>query len=488
MKDPDAAAEAAGSFPRRPDAFVRRQVEAGAVEDDHSSDDVHEGRVEALGEFGSDGFAVPAFGEADLHEFLRRQRAVSDALAEQGLPVGFVFSDEHYCGDVPYLGGNTNVGVEQVAGAVGANGFHVIAGLEGGYIAEQLADRAKAKVHKAELLQLADEKYPINAERLEDVLAEAAGGKPVDRIALLTPRQVVPAGVVAYLEGLVGKDNVVDAQPVYYTIKYEKSDREMELIRDANVIADAMLRAMLAVLKPGMLETQVAGWAYLVAKELGSEENGWDVMVGANDANRTLIGKALNRRIGRGDYVHVGVAPKRDGLNSCCRRSLIAVDDPAEVTPEQRYWFDMVEAAYDVGLAKYVEVAQKNLPAKLQEQALVDYFASRADEVSQRVGRPIDLARQKPYTGTHNAGYTECQEFYGAITLESDAPLGRQIVTMLDVALRGVGDRWHDVVIPGFDFVVVENTLGKFGPRVEVFNRLPKNVQPLVGNVDELTG
>jgi hypothetical protein len=56
---------------------------------------------------------------------------------------------------------------------------------------------------------------------------------------------------------------------------------------------------------------------------------------------------------------------------------------------------------------------------------------------------------------------------------------------MLDVALRGVGDRWHDVVIPGFDFVVVESTLGKFGPEVEVFNRVPVNVQGLVGKMPE---
>jgi hypothetical protein len=56
---------------------------------------------------------------------------------------------------------------------------------------------------------------------------------------------------------------------------------------------------------------------------------------------------------------------------------------------------------------------------------------------------------------------------------------------MLDVALRGVGDRWDDVVIPGLDYVVVENTLGKFGPRVEVFNRVPVNVQALVGHPGE---
>ena len=167
------------------------------------------------------------------------------------------------------------------------------------------------------------------------------------------------------------------------------------------------IRAMLAVLKPGLLETQVAAWGYFAARELGAEEMGWDVMVGANEANRTLIGKALNREIRRGDWVHLGVAPKRDGLNSCCRRSVIAVEDPAGVTADQEYWLQLVEDGYQVGLDAYIRVAADASPARLQEQALVDYFAARSEEVSRRLGRPVQLERLKPYTGTHNAGYTE---------------------------------------------------------------------------------
>lgn len=420
------------------------------------------------------------FLRVEKAEFLERSRKVFEALQEQGLEVGLVFSDEHYCGDVPYLGGNTNITVEQVAGVVGRTGFHIVAGLEGGYVAEQLAGRAGAAVHKAELLQLADEKYPVQAERLEDILTAANGGTFPRRIALLTPRQILPASILEYCRELVGEENVVDAQPLYYRIKYEKSEREMELVRDAAVIADAVMEVLLAVLKPGMLETQVAAWGYFAARELGAEELGFDIMVGANEANRSLIGKALNREIRHGDWVHLGVGTKRDGLNACIRRSVIAVPSPAEVTPEQRYWFDLVEEAYRVGCARFREVAEQNAPAYLQEQALVDFFASRAAEVSRRTGRDIRLELQKPYTGTHNSGYTECQEFFGAITLESDQPLGHRIVTMLDVALRGTGNRWDEVVIPGFDYLVIENTLGKFGPRVETFNRLPLNVQPLV--------
>jgi len=417
---------------------------------------------------------------APPEEFKARVHRVNQALRQHGHTVGLVFSDEHYAGDVPYLGRNTNISIEQVAGIVGPDGFHVVAGLEGGYVAEQLADRADAKVHKVELLQLADEKYPIRAERLEDVI-RAAAGKDVDHIALLTPRQVIPAGLVEYLEKLYGREGVVDAQELYFRVKYEKSEIEMRLIADACIIADAMLRAMLAVLRPGRLETEVAAWGAWVGRMLGSERDGFQIMVGANTANRTLIGPALNRKIHEGDWVHLGVAPKRDGLTACLRRSVIAVDSPRKVTADQKYWFDLVEEGYRVGEHWYREVASKQLPARLQEQALVDFFAEHSQEISERIGRKINLAAQKPYTGTHNSGYTECQEFFGAITLDSHEPLGDRIVTMLDVALRGIGDRWHDVVIPGFDFCVVETTLGKYGPKVETLTKFPIHAQELVG-------
>ncbi len=423
-----------------------------------------------------------------LSEYQRRQKAVYLSLRANNFELGLIFSDEHYCGDVGYLAGTTNVSIEQIAGVLGKTGFHLIAGLEGGYVAEQLAPRANAKVHKVELLQLADEKYPIRAERLENVVEAASGKKikEIKKIALLTPKQVIPAAVTEYLYNLFGQSNVVNAQDLFYRIKYEKSDAEMQLIRQACLIADAMMRGMLAVLKPGMLETEVASWAYFIGKQLGSEESGFKVMVGANTANRTLIGEALNREIYENDYVHLGVAPKRDGLNSCIRRSVIATDSPKNLTSDQRYWFDFIEGAFRVGYEKFVDVSEKSLPAKYVEQAIVDFFKSKSEEVSHRIGKKIELEQLKPYSSCHNTGYSECAEYFGAITLESENPLGNQIVNMLDIALRGIGDYWNDIIIPSLDFIVIENTLGKSGKNIETLTKLPLNCQSLVGNVDEL--
>lgn len=416
-------------------------------------------------------------------EFSFRQQQVIQALQMVDIDLGFVYSDEHYCGDVPYLGGCTNISIEPVAGVIGKNGFHILAGLEGGYVAEQLSGRSGAKVHKVEILKLADEEYPVKAEMVEDVIEETCSKKPL-KIGLLTPRAVIPVSIYDYLvQYMGGAEYIVDAQEIYFKIKYEKSDAEMLLLEQSSIICDVMLEGMLSIMEPGMLETEVSAWGYLIAQQMGAEEFGFDIMVTANEANRSLIGKSLNRTIQEGDYVHLGVAPKRDGLTACERATVICVNHPSKVTPEQKFWIDFVEGAYRTGYKAYVHVAENDLPAKLQEQALMDYFADRQNEICARIGKPINLVAQKPYTGTHNAGYTECQEFYGAITLNSNEALGKQIVTMLDVAIRGIGNSWNEIIIPGLDYIVVEKTLGKFDREVRTLNRLPINLQEYVGKV-----
>ena len=150
----------------------------------------------------------------ELEEFKERQRKVIEAIKKEGIDAAFVYSDEHYNGDVPYLAGNTNISIEPVAGVIGKNGFHLIAGLEGGYVAEQLAYRSGEKVHKVELLKLADEEYPVDAENLEDIIEEAVGYKP-SNIGLLTSRSVFPMSIYEFLVNYLGDSSkIVDIQEI----------------------------------------------------------------------------------------------------------------------------------------------------------------------------------------------------------------------------------------------------------------------------------
>ena len=287
--------------------------------------------------------------------------------------------------------------------------------------------------------------------------------------------------LVEWLRERFGPDSIVPANDVYGRIKYEKSDAEMALTRDATAIGDAALRAMLAVLRPGLRGTQVAAWGYFALRELGAEESGVDIMVNTGQANRSLIGKALNNVIQPGDMVHLGVSARRDGLCGCTRRSAVALEPGQSMPAGHRYWLDFVVDAYRAGHEQFIVTSRDSLPAYTIEKAVVDFVAGKSAEVSRRLGRSIDLTRQKPYTCVHNSGYTECMEFYGAVTLASQQPLGHQIVNMLDVAMRGIGNHWNDVIIPDLDYVVVENTFGKYGQRAECLNTVPEDCQPLVG-------
>ena len=465
--------------------------------------------------------------EVPLEEFVERRRKVWQAVSERcGVDAAFAFSDEHYSGDVPYLGGNTNYSVEQVAFGLGPDPMTsgIIAGFEGVYIAGQLAPRAGVPIYPTESLQLADEKYPVEGFSMGDILEKIAG-REVKRIGLLTPRQVIPDGIVANLAQIVGPENVVDAQVPFQEIKNLKSDTEMKLLEDASYVTSLALRVMLAVCEPGMDETEVAAFGDMLGKWMGCERKGFETMAGSDTACVTMIGPALNRGIKAGDeavVMHMGASYKRDGLTACCRRSLFTTGEG--ITPYQAFFRDMVEEAFRVGFEAYVGVCEANSPAWRQEQALIDFFNAKTDEtldmvettfgkdaraeLNRRLNEDIPdvvkgLARMKPYTGTHNAGYTECQEFYGAITLDSREPLDRQVVTMLDVALRGRGSRWmgqeFDPWIPGFDYWVVEDTLGKRGSQVRNLTgelqtggktipgmgKIPINVQGLLGNVSE---
>jgi hypothetical protein len=180
-------------------------------------------------------------------EFVERRRrvwaAVQDAAA---VDAAFAFSDEHYSGEVPYLGGNTNCSIEQVAFGLGPDPFRsgIIAGFEGVYVAGQLAPRAGAAVYPTESLQLADEKYPVEGFSLKDILEKIAGKTP-RRVGLLTPRQVfariedVPAWrwsllILLTTVTLIG----------YATVETGLIDRAIDTVKD-KLIEDAVRQGAL---------------------------------------------------------------------------------------------------------------------------------------------------------------------------------------------------------------------------------------------------
>ena len=427
---------------------------------------------------------APAFDKNFLlpaSEFTARQQKVWTMLQKEGFDCGIVYSDEHYCGDVPYLAGNTNIIVEPVAAVIAKNGLYFIAGLESGIVAEQFCHRSGVKIRKVDILRVDDKDYPRHLLRPRDIIEEACGGKPRN-IALLTTRSLFPLGLFNTLREYVGEENIRDLSLSYYRIKYEKSELEMRLIEDSCRISDSMLEGMLRILRPGLTETQVAQWGYCIANELGAEDMGFKVMVTSGGNNRTIVARASNRVIREGDIVHIGVSPKRDGLCGAQRASVMCVRKPEDVTKDYRMWMDFLKGAYHTAVTEFETIAKNGLPGYLHEQAMIDYYEAQAPALRKKSGLPLEhFSALKGYVTSHNSGYTECQECYGALSCDFKDPLANTMVLMLDVGLKGFYDTWDDVAIPGLDYIVIEKTAGKFGKQVRILNQLPVDLQPFVG-------
>lgn len=414
-------------------------------------------------------------------EFTSRQQKVMQMLEKEGFDCGIVYSDEHYCGDVPYLAGNSNIIVEPVAAVLSKNGLYFIAGLESGIVAEQFCHRSGVKIRKVDILQVDNPEYPPNLLTPIDIIEEACGEKPRS-IALLTSRAVFPLGLYNVLKRYVGEEAIDDISQKYYEIKYEKSEAEMRLIEESCQISDVMLEGMLRILRPGLTETQIAAWGYAIANELGAEEMGFKVMVTSGGNNRTIVARASNRVIEEGDIVHIGVSPKRDGLCGAQRISVMCVKDPSLVTGNYRIWTKFLQEAFEFSVKELKAIAKDDLPGCLHEEAMIRFYKEKAPELEKATGLSLPgFSELKGYVTSHNSGYTECQEMYGALSTDFDRKCADRMVLMLDVGLKGFRDTWADTVIPGLDYIVIEKTAGKFGRDVRILNRLPIDLQYLVG-------
>lgn len=414
-------------------------------------------------------------------EYAQRQKNVWDMLQKKGFDCGVMYSNPFYRGDVPYLTGNTNMMVEPVAAVLGKNGLFFIAGLEEGLVAEQYCRRSGVINRRVDIMQIGAKTYPDGLLRPENIICEACSGKPRN-IAVLTMPGILPVNLMQCLSSMVGCENVVDLSEEYYMIKYAKSEEELRLAEESCRIADVMLEGMLRILKPGMTETQVAEWGELIARELGVESMGFPILLTSGENNKTMVGKAGNRIIREGDIVHIGVSPQRDGVSGAERASVMCVRDPEQVTSSYRMWMDFLEGAFWRSVDAFKEIAANDLPGCYHEKEMIRYYESRKEEMERRSGLSLPrFAEQKGYVTTHNSGYTECQEQYGALGVNFNRTLPERVLMMTDVGLCGYLDDWNNVYIPDLDYIVIEKTCGKYGKEVRVLNQLPVNLQHLVG-------
>jgi hypothetical protein len=141
---------------------------------------------------------------------------------------------------------------------------------------------------------------------------------------------------------------------------------------------------------------------------------------------------------------------------------------------------DALEGLYHVVIKATQQAARSDSPANRIDKKGKEYLARKHLKTSD--GRRI--SPREPYTFIHNTGCSECQEGFGAVTPYTDEPLGNNVALMIDVAFMGF-DGEGKLAFP-IEYAVIEDSFWKIGKKIGVYNKIPLNVQDIVGK--ELTG
>lgn len=395
-----------------------------------------------------------------LSEYEERYKKVWKQLEERDIDMGFFFWYREMPGDGIYLTGY-NPTIERASGVI-APGKRplLLVGPESGILAKEVGlGLEMAFVNE---FSIPDEYYEgVERGNLNEIIAQYIG-HPVKRIGYMTAVDVIPAKFMDFLHDGFGSEDVVDASDILEELRYEKSENEFKCMEQADTIACAALRAMLAVSKPNMLESEIAAVGDFTVKALGGNGVGFDTIVNSGERCRTVIGPASNRKIREGEIVQIGCSPSYEGYKGVCRRAFVM----GQRTALQKQYFECMNEAYRKAEEAIYKVCEEDLPTNLIDLAARNYF-----ETWEIDGQ--NMKRFHLYSTCHGTGLTECLEKM-VITPFKEDHYGENVGLMLDLGSYG----HPNLEIAGG---CVEDAYIKKGNKAYKCSDVPIDVQMLVG-------
>jgi Xaa-Pro aminopeptidase len=355
----------------------------------------------------ADGLAI----SKDEHE--ARVERVREGLRERGHTVGLAYGTQHMPGDVQYLTGY-DPHIENVALLVLPDDVIVMGGAEG---AEMFADGGRLGTwHNLAAFEIPFQDYgDTKFWDLREILRDRLGSVP-DKVGLLSQANVLSAEIVGLAREAVGDGDLEDVSSILAELRYRKSPAELELHRVASRVATEAMRAMLAVVEPGVRELEVAAEGDRVVKRMGAYAHGFDAIVCSAARINTIIGRATNRVIERGDMVMLGIAPRYEGYTSALGRAVVA----GGASAAQAGFLEEGIRAHELS----VDALRAEDPAR------------EVDLAARRPLESVGLGGYHTYGVGHGIGLSECLERETA-TRVSDYTIPSGITMMLDVGIFG---------------------------------------------------
>lgn len=219
----------------------------------------------------------------------------------------------------------------------------------------------------------------------------------------------------------------VNADEILREVMIQKSQVELECLREAAKISELGLKAIVNGIKPGMTEVQVAALATAAMLEQGAEATGYPVWCCSGPNSNQAISRPTHRKIETGEIVQICVGAKVAGYSASIGRPLLLGKCQDSIR-------DFVQTGCDAE-ALTIELMQAGRPAAEVAKQVHGFIRGRG------YGETI------LYGPAHGCGQMECE--YPFVETSSDFRLEENMTFMVDIFLANaeMGYRWEDGVI-----------------------------------------
>lgn len=119
----------------------------------------------------------------------------------------------------------------------------------------------------------------------------------------------------------------LDIETEMCSLRAVKTKSEIEVLKFANKIAEAGIKAAVDVIKPGLTERAVAAEIEAAMRRAGAEGTGIDTIVASGPNSRPILARSTFRKIEKDDCVLLTVAPRYEGYHAALGR-VIPVGNP----------------------------------------------------------------------------------------------------------------------------------------------------------------
>ena len=248
----------------------------------------------------------------NMAETEKRIAEVKKILVAKNLDAALIYFDELNVANGWYLTGWCGQ-FEKGSVLIPVNGEPI---LLGGPESEPFAkmNSAITKVRCFPVFMVPDEEYPnatiINFAQLNAELKNE--GTVLKRIGFVGTATIPHQVYCDFVEGFGGIE-MVDITDEYETLRAYKSSWEVAQIEKATNLCDLAYDKMMAAIKPGAYEFEVAAAGEAICRANGATSFAYSTIVGSGERAKAVVPTATNKMMESGELVMVGIAPRFNG-------------------------------------------------------------------------------------------------------------------------------------------------------------------------------